>query len=358
MPRGSNPGFARAQVADRGDSRPLAEVIYGDSAEIRVTNLGRRNRANPNIRGFFLDLIKGRWLSETKGEQASDDDDGLEASQQDVRVKARVIPFVQDRRNVAVLRWTEQVSEDAAITLQYALERGMEIHFQLEDSELTSEILPDGAKRGRMLFVESAEGGAGVLRRLQAEPSALAAAARAALRLMHVDPDSGMSADDACVRGCYRCLLSYGNQMVHERIDRRLAITMLTRLLKGQTRSADERSVEPDPASDRPLMAGRAGEMEGWLAAAGLRRPAEVNVSRDGVHVDLFYSQLDPPVAVLVDDGQHASPDITPLVFGNVDVIEVSSTDDLWTVITSHPSVFGVADDRPAPMHADERTGQ
>jgi hypothetical protein len=70
MPRGAHPGYLRATVnPSHAPETALAELTYGDSAELRVTNLGRRNRANQNLRGFWLDLVKGRWLSETKGEQ-------------------------------------------------------------------------------------------------------------------------------------------------------------------------------------------------------------------------------------------------------------------------------------------------
>ncbi len=217
IPHGSSPGYLRSCVWTVAGT-PMAEVVYGDSAEIRVTNLGRRNRKNPNIRGFSLDLVKGRWLSDSEGEDDAGDE--LEASRQDVRTQARVIPYVQDRRNIVVLRWAEPLCEPSAVTLQFALERGMEVHFQLEDSELTSQQLPDPENRGRALFVESAEGGAGVLRRIRSEPEALAQVARAALGILHIDPDTGEQDDDACVRGCYRCLLSYGNQNQHELIDR------------------------------------------------------------------------------------------------------------------------------------------
>ena len=44
-------------------------------------------------------------------------------------------------------------------TLSVALERGIEAAFELEDSELTAELLPpDDGPRRRMLFTEAAEG--------------------------------------------------------------------------------------------------------------------------------------------------------------------------------------------------------
>ena len=147
---------SRADAVVRDDSdRDVLEVTYGDAAEIRVANLGRRGRANKDLRGFNLDLIKGRWLSENPRPDEEPDDD-LEANQADVQVKARVTPFVEDRRNIAVLRWIDPVDEVTAVTAQYALERGLEATFQLEDSELASETAArqrqpraDPADRGR-----------------------------------------------------------------------------------------------------------------------------------------------------------------------------------------------------------------
>ena len=125
----------------------------------------------------------------------------------------------------------------------FALERGIEAVFQLEDSELDSELLPpDDGPRDRILFTESAEGGAGVLRRLQAEKDALARAAREALRIAHFDPDTGddlggseTQVTQPCGKGCYDCLLSYRNQLVHELIDRHRARDLLLAIAGGVT---------------------------------------------------------------------------------------------------------------------------
>lgn len=369
MPRGTHPGYSRATATDRDNAAVVAHLTYGDSAELRVTNLGRRNRSNQNLQGFYLDLVKGRWLSEVKGEQQSvdSDDEGLEAAQQDVKAKARVIPYVKDRRNVVVFRWDRQVEENDAITLQYALERGMEIAFQLEDSELTSELLPDADGRGRVLFVESAEGGAGVLRRLQAEPEALAQVARAALELVHVDPATGEETEDACIRGCYRCLLSYGNQTVHERIDRRVAIPLLQRLAEAITTPEAERADQsvvapapsPQPAPNRATavdpgqqLDGRASELEAWLRAASLRLPSAAKATREGVVVDLAYDQTSPPAAIVFEGGHDR--DATGLAFAGYNVVTVSAKDDLWEVILRNPAVFGTPTTKPAPPTPDQ----
>ena len=70
-----------------------------------------------------------------------------------------------------------------------------------------------------------------MLGRLATEPAMLAQVARTALEIMHLkDIDTALAAQDPgllcdvpdpeCVRGCYRCLLSYYNQPDHQFIDR------------------------------------------------------------------------------------------------------------------------------------------
>ena len=60
--------------------RKVLSLAYGDSATVRVTNIGRRRRQNPEVHGYMIDVTTGRWLKETEREdQAAPEEEGLEA---------------------------------------------------------------------------------------------------------------------------------------------------------------------------------------------------------------------------------------------------------------------------------------
>lgn len=345
LPRGSSNGRFDATVAS-ASGRTLLDVQYGDAAEVRVTNLGRRNRKHKDVHGFYLDLVKGRWLSEKdyRSDDTADPDDEMEAGFDDVTRKAQVTPYVEDRRNIAVLRWTRPVSESEAVTLQYALERGIETTFELEDSELASELLPDPDERGRLLLIEAAEGGAGVLRRLQSEPNAVARAARRALEIMHVDPDTGSDVEGACVRGCYRCLLSYGNQLDHESIDRRAIVPLLLDLATATTFSEATGVTTASTTAATAMPSGpRAAALWTLLQDNNFRTPDRVDVEHDGVRIDMAFPTPGIPTAVLVYEPGGDVRDAVTLQFGGWNVVEIPADADLLTAVRAHPTVFGEA---------------
>src|SRR6185437_13990910 len=104
--------------------------------------------------------------------------------------------------------------------------------------------------------------------------------AREALRLMHlVVPDDDTTplppadelADEegACVRGCYRCLLSYYNQPDHDVIDRRdpAARQLLVRLAQSRTTLAAAASEAA--GTDKPNATASDGWTARWIAATG-----------------------------------------------------------------------------------------
>lgn len=248
----------------------ILRLQYGAAATITRVNLGLRRRKDRRSYGFDINPVTGWW-----GKGLGDDD--ADAPQDPGRVPAqRVVPFVQDQKNALHLRFAtnDELSATSRATLQHAIRRAIELVYQLEEGELLVEPLPDRDLRTGLLFYEATEGGAGVLTRLVHEPAAVGRVAYEALRLLHLElpeaPPAALPAvadladtPDACVKGCYRCVLSYFNQTDHDVVDRTdpAARRLLLRLAAGTTVLSSTDDVEV-PAQ------GTAGGSVGtpWLA--------------------------------------------------------------------------------------------
>lgn len=313
---GDRPGRRDAIVSIGQDQ--LALLSYGDSATVRISNVGRQRAKDGESDGFWIDPADGRWMNERDAADATGDSGGMpviDAGGDEKRRKKKVIPFVEDQRNIMVLQLAAPLAEEAALSFMYALERGIEAAFELEDSELTSELLPphDGP-RDRILFTEAAEGGAGVLRRVQADDEAVATAARAALEICHFDRDGndlgGPTARRPCAKGCYDCLLTYGNQRDHGLLDRHSIGTLLARFAKAETTETgrgENRSQQHERLTARTATALEATFME-FLNRHGLRLPDEARplIPNALARPDYVYRTDGAPVAVFVDVPEHA----------------------------------------------------
>ena len=329
------PRLGRADAAVADATSEILSVSYGDTATVRVTNVGRRRRKRPNELGYWLDTVKGNWLSEKDAADATPQDDVLEDAA-DAPTKQKVIPFVEDTRNILVLRMGNPVPQELSATLRYALERGIEAEFQLEDSELSSEALPDAQERGRMLFTEAAEGGAGVLRRLQSEPDALARVARAALGIAHFSPDgrdlgNAEDARERCEKACYDCLLSYGNQSDHSAIDRHVIRDLLMRLAAATTAP----TVTEQPRGDR------AGDLRAQCESQLQRDFIDLLIQHefalpDGVREPVTAAQIRPDFAFQVD-GSALAVFVEDDAPEDADEVEEKLNDAGWTVLRLRP---------------------
>lgn len=209
----------------KADDEVVLTLQYANSAEISRLNKGLKRRKDKTVLGFNIDPRSGYW---SKAEDEHEDD-----AAHDQPGAVRIVPIVRDRKNALLIRFAEpaRFSPTTIATVQHALIRGIEVAYQLDEGEVLGEPLPSRDNRRAILAHEAAEGGAGVLNRVIADPKALGRIAREALSLMHYDrvEDAVLSGDPAalhdtaegiCVRGCYRCLLSYYNQPDHELIDR------------------------------------------------------------------------------------------------------------------------------------------
>jgi superfamily II DNA/RNA helicase/very-short-patch-repair endonuclease len=335
----------------------LLNANYGPAATVWRINLGWRRRKNKSIFGFNIDVASGEW---SRDEQAPDEamDDAPTA-----KTVQRIIPFVEDRRNVLVVRPAVNLDADEITTLTYALKRGIEGVFQLEESELAAEPLPDRENRNAILLYEAAEGGAGVLSRLVSDPDTIRRVAIRALEVAHWRSKSGLwsdvsdleDTDPECEAGCYKCLLSYANQPDHGRIDRKgqAVLGLLCRLARADAEAGTAAGAGARDAFDE-LLRQCGSELErAWLAAVrdgGFRLPdrAQPLLAEFSVRPDFAY---DSTKALIFVDGPHHQADTTmamddakrrALRDAGYKVIAFAQHKADWpAVFTKFPFVFG-----------------
>jgi len=346
--RGGEAKFLRSTVETGGTV--LATLTYGHAATIWRANLGLARRKNKDQFGFVLDTERGYWASE-KDAIEGDEDDPLSAR------TARVIPFVDDRRNCLVIDLAESVDPELMLSLQAALKRAIQALYQLEDGELAVESLPSDKDPRRILIYEAAEGGAGALRRLLDSPDAVAKVAREALEICHFDPVTGadrrraLGSTEDCEAACYDCLLSYQNQRYHGFLDRLLIRDLLLRLAGAQVAVSPSARPRAQHLTELRRLAGSELERRwlDFLEERGLRLPSSAQrlIEACSTRPDFFYDEYQ--AAVYIDGPPHDYPERQArdaardvcMDDAGFTVIRFHHHDDWGAVIDRYPYVFG-----------------
>jgi hypothetical protein len=222
-------GMARCTSATVSfEGKALARLSYGPAALIWRINTGWKRRVPGSPEGFLLDIERGYW-ARNQADEGDSDSNPLSARTE------RVVPFVEDRRNCLIIQPAISPEiEDAEgrtawmASFEAAIKSAIREEYQLEDSELASEPLPSPKQRDLILIYEASEGGAGVLRQLVEDKSALQRVGQAALEICHYEPDNAqdrggpIGTNEGCEAACYDCLMSYTNQQDHDKLDRTL----------------------------------------------------------------------------------------------------------------------------------------
>lgn len=327
--------------------RPVFRLTYGPSATILYVNWGWRGRPQ----GFLVDLSSGELVKDSRVENEARRNRRFGGPPDSAQNRERLALSVWETQNILLVRPADPAlldSDRTAASLQYALKRGIEQAFQLEERELGVQRVGRGESRA-LLFYEAAEGGLGVLRRLVEEADAFAGVAREALSICHFR-DDGTDLKPDCKQACYECLLSYTNQPEAHLLDRRLVQDVLAKLLDCVV----ERRVGGRSRGEHLewLRAHAQSEFErtflDFLATRDYRLPddAQKSFQEPRCIADFFY---EPNVAVFCDGPPHDHPDqqrvdervrreLTALGYR---VVVIRWDQDLATQVARYPEVFG-----------------
>lgn len=282
---------ARGEAANKS-----FRLLYAPSAHIYLFNLGSRR---DKLEGFYLDLETGEFLSLDDAEARREKGGAGQVDRYNLFVRlTQNALFVYPQQ---LLQGVEN-REEVELSLAYALKRGLEALFQVEESELAVELVGQGEHRA-FLFLEEAEGGLGVLRRLLEDPGVLAQVAQEALKVLHFS--DGKDGKPDCTRACYECLLSYNNQPVAHLLNR-FAIKGLLEALSQAKVVLEAGGPQEDHYEE--LLNACQSELERrflrFLKEKGLRLPdeAQYRVAEAHTVADFLYR---PNVLVYVDGPHH-----------------------------------------------------
>ncbi len=340
---GGRPAYQKAEIIEEGET--LAELFYGPAATIWRINRGWRRRADQHILGFMLDTERGYWAK--NNEDPEDSDDPMSPTIQ------RVVPFVEDHRNALLFEPRGEVAINFMASVQAALKTAIQILYQLEDNELAVEPLPREDNRRIILIYESAEGGAGVLRRLVDEPAALSDVARKALEILHFNPDTGedvSEGEDCCEAACYDCLMGYWNQRDHLLLDRMVVKEYLMRLSRSTLQASSSQESRADQYKRLVNLSGSGLERRflKHIHEGEYRLPSDAQRLFDKCATRPDFIFDDQRTVIYIDGPHHKYPERAKRDAQQTDCLEDLGwtviridNDDWGSVVAQYPSIFG-----------------
>ncbi|MCF8111807.1 MAG: DUF1998 domain-containing protein [Desulfobacteraceae bacterium] len=349
---GGRPSHKTASIIDDA-GKAIATLTYGHGAKIWRINLGWARKKENSPDGFLLDIEQGYWVSENRLKEVEENFEENALG----RIN-RVIPYVEDHKNCLIFEPADDLSNSQIASLEAAVKSAIQTVYQLEESELASEALPDKAQRKVILFYEASEGGAGILKRLIEDASALPFVARCAMEHCHFDPETetdlgaAPSSKENCEAACYNCLMSFSNQPDHPLLDRKSIKEFLGILARAKVRISPKGNSSSKHLEQ--LLKNTDSNLEReWLRLLerlDMRLPSHAQklIEKCRTRPDFFYDEYQ--TAIYIDGPVHEYPNRAErdkihtecMEDYGYSVIRFRNKENWESVIKQYPHIFGI----------------
>jgi superfamily II DNA/RNA helicase len=217
---------ATKQLVIKKAGHAMLNLIYDRATEL--INLNRQSKRSTS-QGFDIDLRNGKWLTQT------------DLAKPEISVhSSKVVLFSRNNADTLYIQPLSNMGINAqqTITLSYALKRGIEKLFLIEENEIGVLVLGSEEKPNIMLY-EASEGSLGILSQLIQEPQKLNELFKESYTAIHFDITTREETEEGKKAGnaSYNDLLSYFNQTHHEKLNRYEIKEVLEQLMDCESES-------------------------------------------------------------------------------------------------------------------------
>lgn len=325
------------------DGQNLLNLIYDQATElIKLNRKMRRSQSD----GFRINKTNGVWIKEKDLEKPE-----IAENSREVMIFARDTAdtlYIQPLSNL-------ELSSEQTISLSFALKRGIEKLFQVEENEIGVSVLGNPEKPNILLY-EASEGSLGILSQLIEEPQTLRKLFEESYRYMHFDPETREETERGkqLPKASYEDLLSYYNQIHHEILDRYSIQLPLERLMDCEfsvIQNNNDREQQYqfllekyDKNSNTELKFLRFLFDNNYV----LPDKAQVNIKEFYISADFIYNTDNGPVLIFCDGSVHDLEKVQEddkekrqlLKDAGYDIIEWYYTEPLENLVTRRKDIF------------------
>jgi len=331
---------------------PLLNLTFCPATKLIQLNKQWR-RSKSAEQNFLIGKNSGNWLKQVD----------LDKPEREKDPALNVQIYTTDTADSLYIQPIEalNLADDGVISLTYALKRGIERVFQVEESEIGIWFMGPEDSRNILIF-ESAQGSLGILSQLIKDTGRLRDVFTEAYRVIQYDPETKEDLAPEKPRATYDDLLSYYNQRFHDKLDRhsiRAALELLmiceadnTSAISSAFSSRDEQyqfllsNYDQSSSMEKKLI--------DYLFAKGLRLPDKTQVNLSSVagfyiSADFVYMDGNDIEAIVFCDGSvHDAPEVSEddthkrqlLRDAGFDVIEWHYTEPLEQLVERRKDIF------------------